>query len=312
MNTGSKQIVVVVVALVLLTSGVTDDVTALSRSEHITEEPADLSVATNVTRSNTLTVDANAAVGLTLRADTLDDRLATLAHRERLAASNSENQTAVLAVELRSVRRATNRLATRQTDTLAQHAQRNVTTEELLFELAQIDAAARRLDHRRDTAVARLDDLSAAGVDTRTLRADLMALQGPVRAQIAAIAVGETNGTAVSVQASQYSVALGMYTDREALVERYRADYLDASTEDPATIEGVTELIATTYPDEWENRTGYTIRRIDADLLYVEVEYTEGTIVAYIDRPTGLIFKEFHYGPLATDADRFDRFLPGD
>lgn len=312
MYTGSKRLTVVVVAVLLLTSGVADDVTALSRSEHVTEEPGDPSVATNVTRSNTLTVDANAAVGLGLRADTLDDRLATLAHRERLAASSSENQTAVLAVELRSVRRATNRLETRQTDTLAQHAQRNVTTEKLLFELARIDAAAHRLERRRDAAVTRLDDLSAAGVDTRTLRADLMTLRGPVREQVATIAVGATNGTVVSVETSRRSVALGVYTDRTALVERYRADYLDASTDDPATIEGVTELIATTYPDEWENRTGYTIRRIDADLLYVEFEYTEGTIVAYIDRPTGLIFKEFHYGPLATDADRFDRFLPGD
>jgi hypothetical protein len=310
MNTGGKQLTVVVVAVLLLTSGITADATALTRSGDVTEGPVDPSVATNVTRSNTLTVDANAAVGLTLRADSLDDRIATLAHRERLAASNSENQTAVLAVELRSIRRATNRLATRQADTLEQHVQRNVTAEELLFELGRIDASARRLDHRRDAAVARLDDLSAAGVDTRTLRADLMALQGPVRAQIATIAVGGTNGTAVSVEASQQSVALGVYTDRTAIVERYRADYLDAPADDPATIEGVTELIATTYPDEWENRTGYTIRRIDADLLYVEFEYTEGTIVTYIDRPTGLIFKEFHYGPRSTDADRFDPFLP--
>lgn len=309
MNPGSRRISAIVVVGLLLVSGFAGDGAALSSTQRL-DDPGTASLASNLTRANTFVVGTNAAVGMTLRADALDDRLATLAHRERLAASTPQNQTAVLALELRAVRRETNRLAARQADTLEQHVVRNVTTEQLLFELARVDATARRLDARRDDAATRLTDLSSAGVDTRMLRADLMALQGPVRAQVAAIATGAANASPVSFEVSQNSVVLGTYTDSQAVVERYRTDYLDAPTDEPATIEGVTELIATRYPAEWENRTGYTIRRIDADLLYVEFEYTEGTIVAYVDRPTAQVFKEFHFGPQSADPARFGGDLP--
>jgi hypothetical protein len=311
MNPGSRRISAIVVVGLLLVSGFAGDGAAAPSPAQRLDESGTASPLVDATRANTLVVDTSAAVGLTLRTDALDDRLATLAHRERLAASTPQNQTAVLALELGEIRAETDRLATRQADTLDQHAVRNVTTEQLLFELARIDAAAQRLDVRRDIAVSRLADLSAAGVDTRTLRADLMALQGPVRAQVAAIAVGAANASPVSFEVSRDSVVLGTYTGDQAVVERYHADYLDAPTDEPATIEGVTELIATRYPAEWENRTGYTIRRIDADLLYVEFEYTEGTIVAYVDRPTAQVFKEFHFGPRSADPERFGDDLPG-
>ncbi|SEP30551.1 hypothetical protein SAMN04487948_1406 [Halogranum amylolyticum] len=307
MNVGSQQLAVVAVVLITLVSGVADAGVAASPTERIDRPVVSDPSTTNVTRTNAIAVGPNAAVGLSLRANELDDRLATLAHRERLAATTAENETAVLAVELRAIRRATNRLETRQTEVLEQHARRNATTRDLVFELAAVDASARRLESRRDAAVARLDDLSAAGVDTRALRADLMALQGPVRARVAAMAVGTVDGTSVGVETTRDSVALGVHVDDRTVVERYRADYLDAPTDEPATIEGVSELVASNYPAEWENRTGYTIRRIDADLLYVEVEYTDGVVVAYVDRTTGLVFKEFHYGPRSNASDPLDR-----
>lgn len=294
-RTKRPQLAAVVAVSMLLLSGFAGTGVALSPVDN--HETATEPLRTlNGTRSQTLTVETNAAVGLTLRNDALDDRLATLAQREQLATSTSANQTTVLTDELRTIRKETNQLTTREAEALERHALRNVTTEELLYELARIDASAQQLEHRHTAAVTRLDDLSATGVDTWKLRADLMTLQGPVRAQVADVAVGAVNESVVSVEASAQSLTLETRAGTDTIVERYDAGYLDATADEPATIEGVTDLIATTYPTEWENRTGYTIRRIDADLLYVEFEYTDGTIVAYIDRPTARIFKEFHYG----------------
>lgn len=314
MNAASTRrcAIAVVLSALLLTSGVVSGVP--SGSDEAGSHGSERLVATDCVphcvvqfdtagaRNHTQSVGPNAGAVLTLRHDRLDDRLDALATRER--GEMADNETAALATEFDALRAGTDRLEAAQDAALQAYDDRNVTAEELVIELVRIDATARRLDKRRVAAAGRLDDLTAVDVDIRTLRADLLSLQGPVRQYSLGQFTGEREQGIVAVEASSDYVALATTTDRRSVVERYQANYRERPSDGPATIESAADLVADHYPVEWGNRTGYTIRQLDADLLYVELEHTEGTVVAYIDRPTARVFKEFQYTPLPAAAAR--------
>lgn len=313
MNTAStrKHTVAVVLSTLLVVSGVTGGVVAVDGDTVRAASPADCDASCvsqsaqfdpTGARNHSSVIGPNLGAALSLRHEALDSQLQTLAYRDRLA--TADNETAVLTMEFETLRAQADELAEREATALDNYDRRNSTAEELLVDLVHIDAAARRLDERRVAATARLTDLTVVGVNTRTLRADLLAREGPVRHHSLQRLTGAIPAGPVDIQASSEYVALATTSQQASVLERYQSDYRDRPSTGPATIEAAGELVAAHYPAEWSNRTGYTIRQLDADLLYVELEHTGGTVVAYIDRPSARVFKEFQYMPLPAAGGR--------
>lgn len=293
---------VVVLAALLVASGITGGVVAFDPGTDHTAVADGCGVDCSVqvaqfdpvgARNNTETAGPSAGAALSVRRDGLEDRIETLVYQERL--TKAKNETQVHAAELRRLRTQADELEAREAAALAGYDDRNTSAKTLLVELVRIDAEARRLDDRRAAVSGQLTDLTVVGVDTRALRGDLLARQGPVRYHTLQRFTGDAPTGVVEVTASRQYVALATTGQQEGVLERYQADYRDRPSSGPVTIEAAGELVAAQYPAEWNNRTGYTIRQLDTNLLYVELEHTEGAVVVYIDRPSARVFKEFQY-----------------
>lgn len=166
----------------------------------------------------------------------------------------------------------------------------NVSEQDLLQELARIDAEAEALQ-RSLRALDTLDE-GVEGVDISgragALRAQLELLEGPVRERVDGALAGDGPTPVVRVQAARTGVVLGTIDGGHYYREAVRFDNVNRSA--PDSFDGFGDLDERAI--ERYGEPPVSLSRPSDGLYVVEVEHPQGTITAYFDGGTGELFRE--------------------
>ena len=163
-----------------------------------------------------------------------------------------------------------------------------------------------------ETTVQMVHTLDEQSVDVERrlrLRGRLMALQGPVRAELASAIRGEGPSPRTFVGVSTNGLTLATLSDGQHIRETVRTD---AWNDDPGRLsfDDAQTRFAELYPWASEHTTEFSLRALGSDVYDVEYAHTHGTIIASIDGTTGALFRETQTASLAAlpvrDAKRTD------
>jgi len=173
-----------------------------------------------------------------------------------------------------------------------------------LERLAEIDAAARALDHRRDRIATLAKNTSGIGIGGRlaALGAELDTFTGPVRNRAGAVLRGEASRTRFYVAAGNGSVVLSTVTGDTYLREAFRGTLRNRAggTIDP---EDALNATAESYPAVWSARRNSTEVVGSGNSFLVRVPHRQGHLTAFVDSGSGAVFKEFQRRPVPTMGD---------
>ncbi|MFC7155859.1 hypothetical protein ACFQPA_10370 [Halomarina halobia] len=175
-------------------------------------------------------------------------------------------------------------------------------TSRYLRTLAQLDAEAEQLDRLVGQLNVLRKRVRGAPVSERRLnavRADLVALDGPVREHLVSVAAGRASPTRVSVETSDTGLVLSTITDRGRrpvyLREAYLGDVRRTSTgpdryrgDDIMEIPGrVNEL----YP--WASTRSYDGIHGMAEVYRVSLSHPHGYLTTFLDGQSDQVFREY-------------------
>ncbi|AKH96713.1 DUF7094 domain-containing protein [Halanaeroarchaeum sulfurireducens] len=171
------------------------------------------------------------------------------------------------------------------------------TAESYLATVGRLHARAAALE-ATVRAVDSLDEQSVGDERRARLRGQLMTLQGPVRAELAAALRGDGVSPRTFVGVSSNGLTLATLSDGDYVRETVRTD---AQDDDPGRLsfEDAQTRFAELYPWASEHTDKYSLRELGSDVYDVEYAHTHGTIIASIDGSTGALFRESQTKSLA-------------
>ncbi|KAB1189198.1 hypothetical protein GJR98_02010 [Haloferax sp. MBLA0077] len=204
--------------------------------------------------------------------------------------------------ELNRVEQRAIALQSAQQSAITQYNADELSSRELLVELARIDAEARDLDDRRIALRELATETPDFSVDPGRLAAlerELDTFTGPVRAHATDVLSGNADPTRFSVRTSQDGVVLSTVTDDSYIREVYRGDLRnrDESGLSPTV---ALDTVAGSYPEVWESRaTQNGADVVGAGNSYlVRINHDRGQLFAYVDSGSENVFKEAQIRPL--------------
>lgn len=222
---------------------------------------------------------------------------------------NQSTRTRLIRSTAAAVENRTAALRERQRAALHQYNTGSISTDAFLYELARIDAEARRLStlvNRLRTDVAATVGFAMSG-ELRTrldnLRADLVALQGPVRDRLVEVVRGSAEPTAVYVETSADGVVLATVDDTTFVREAYVAGARRPSEpdqfaqSDQPRISAAYQRAAELYPWAFENAIsppsagGFG----NTSAFHIRVDHRQGELTSYVDGSTTDAFREFQH-----------------
>ncbi|KAB1197435.1 MULTISPECIES: hypothetical protein [Haloferax] len=204
--------------------------------------------------------------------------------------------------ELNRVEQRAIALQSAQQSVITQYNADELTTREVLVELARIDAEARDLEERRVALRELARETPDFSVDSGRLAAlerELDTFTGPVRAHAADVLSGKAAPTRFSVRTSQTGVALSSVTDDTYIREVYRGD-LRNRDESGVTPTEALDKVAENYPGVWQSRATQNGADVvgAGDSYLVRINYDRGQLYAYVDSGSREVFKESQTRPL--------------
>lgn len=259
-------------------------------------------------------------------------------------APNESARRAVLQTAADRIERRVDGLERRERTARAEYNDGRITTERYLRRLAVIDAEASRLSARISQLSTRVDAVEGKPVSDRRLaglKADLVPLEGPVRALTVRAMAGKSAPLRSYVETSGDGLVLATVHDPgvTSMQEYVREAYVASARNDSrpnrfangtqAPLDAAEERARALYPWAFENHQGYAIGPYagglslqQAGVYPVAVNHPHGVdrrsdIVIYLDGGTTDVFREVQYKGLAhvptteLGQNRTDRLVLG-
>ena len=241
---------------------------------------------------------------LTFDRDAARTRLGTLTMVERIQSVETTDQRQRLILDaLNGIEQEIITLRTAQQRAISQYADGSTSTRAFALQLADIDARARALEHRRSRLAELASETESIGSTSRrfsSLERELETFTGPVRHRVGNVVAGQNESTRVFVAAAPDGLVLSTIVNGTYVREAYRGDLrnLDADQEiDPETALNVT---SSQYPTVWATKVNST-EVVGAGGLYrVSVPYRYGTLTTFLDGENEQIFKEYQARSLSS------------
>lgn len=282
-----------------------------------------LALAGTTKRSEVATTTLDVSGALATDSVALHSRYRELTFEARYqAAPNDSAREAVLRTTADQIEHQVDTLRRRERAARAAFNADQITTGRYLRRLAILDAEAGRLDERVSRLHARVEATDGEPVSDRrlaTMRADLVALDGPVRSGTAAAMAGHDGPLRTYVETSGDGVVLASVSDSDALAakEYVREAYVRSARNKSlpnqfangtqAPLDAVVERARALYPWTFNHKQGLSVAFLSgrpslalAGVYSVAVKHAHGTargsdLVAYLDGGTTDVFREVQY-----------------
>lgn len=229
--------------------------------------------------------------------------LQTRASIERIESADDVSiRSQLILGELNRVEQRAIALQSAQQSAITQFNANELSSRELLVELARIDTEARGLEERRVALRELATDTSDFSIDSGRLAAlerELDTFTGPVRAHASDVLSGAAEPTRFSVRTSQSGVVLSSIADDTYIREAYRSDLRNRDKSGVSPTQAL-ETVSENYPVVWENRaTQNGADVVGAGNSYlVRINHDRGQLYAYVDSGSQRVFKESQTRPL--------------
>jgi hypothetical protein len=240
--------------------------------------------------------------GLAFESSTTERRLSTGSTLERIeSAESDERRQQLLLQEVSAIEQRLISLRVRQRQAIGAYARGELSPRRFVYELAEVDAAARELEDRRERIEAAAESTPGFSISSSrfgNVELELNTLTGPVRGHAAAVLTGEADSTRFLVRTGPDSVALGMLRDGTYVREVYREPLRGGDSGD-FTLADAVNVTEQAYPTiAAERLRDDTLGSPGSDSTRVTVEHRRGRLVAFVDSGSQQVFKEFQFRPL--------------
>lgn len=210
------------------------------------------------------------------------------------AATSNDERNAVLEDALDDASDTLVALQARERAAFEAYTTHQITSKQLLVELARVDATARDAIATVETVDELAGSTAATSVGRRTdrLETELEILTGPVRDRVRRSLVGDASPIRVYVRTSPVGVSLAVMDDSQFEREATRLDDRDAAAAIGNQID-IQERPATLYPWAWSNQLSASTRGIlSAGIYRIDIAHPHGQLTGYIDAGTERVFRE--------------------
>lgn len=292
---------VVAVAALLVVAAITLPVAATPTGEP--RAATALLVLEGETASGFSEASMDVATALAVEHETAAVKIDRYAFEERFAAAQSDEDRRNRLFE------ATTRFNRRITALRSEHRQlrlayRNgsIETDTFVLELARIgaeSAALRSTLDRLNSLADRVPGLSYKGRIGR-LDAALVGVDGPVRERARAAISGSGDPLRLHVSASAEGTVMATLDNGRYLRSAYRADMHPPDTTDGITLDEAASRIAQLYPEAYNTSIQRGINGLGGGVYRITITLQQGTLTAYLDGSTELVFFEIQDQNLRT------------
>ena len=240
--------------------------------------------------------------GLAFESSTTERRLSTGSTLERIeSAASDERRQQLLLQEVSAIEQRLISLRASQRQATDAYARGELSPRRFVYQLAEIDAAARELENRRERIQAAAESTPGFSISSSrfgNVELELNTLTGPVRGHAAAVLTGEADSTRFFVRTGPDSVALGMLRDGTYVREVYREPLRGGDSGDFSLADAV-NVTEQAYPAiAAERLRDDTLGSPNSDSTRVTIEHRRGRLVAFVDSGSRQVFKEFQFRPL--------------
>ena len=240
--------------------------------------------------------------GLAFESSTTERRLSTGSALERIeSAESDERRQQLLLQEVSAIEQRLISLRVRQRQAIGAYAQGDLSPRRFVYELAEVDAAARELEDRRERIEAAAGSTPGFSISSSrfgNIELELNTLTGPVRGHAAAVLTGEADSTRFFIRTGPDSMALGMLRDGTYVREVYR-EPLRGGDSGKFSLADAVNVTEQAYPAiAAERLRDDTLGSPGSDSTRVTIEHRRGRLVAFVDSGSRQVFKEFQFRPL--------------
>ncbi|WP_458207305.1 DUF7096 domain-containing protein [Haladaptatus sp. NG-SE-30] len=251
------------------------------------------------TETKTPSISLGAALEMDKNEFETQRRMYTFSERVKNAKTREHKKQALIDYKFTLVKQLS-KLESAERTAGKQFNRQKLTSREYARRLAILDSRA----HEIERSISHMEELSNEvprfSPEVSTLRADLFALEGPVRTHIAESLRGTTTPNSIYIATTNSGVVLSMVENDQYIREAYRADYRKPEESESILDQKAQEITVEQYPG-LKNKTlreNTDPRYSSAGIWETDIIHRQGVVKAYLDSGTKEIFREIQYKDL--------------
>ncbi|MFC6731027.1 MULTISPECIES: hypothetical protein [unclassified Haladaptatus] len=260
----------------------------------------------NVERTGYGIASLDVAATLSAQNDGLHARLNSLTLEERLATAGSEEERQIIIQsEADQLTAEVNALEKRKLDALSAYNSGDLTSDQLLRELATIWMVATALEDRVDTVESAADDITRSRIakGISLARASLLELQGPIREHSALVVEGRATPRTVYLETSDSAIVLVTIAGDEYVREVSVPSARNPTAPDQydGDLDKVESRAEELHPWALENSRSRNYGSPELGFVGIypfQFPHSQGILQSYLDGGTGEIFYEIQHKDL--------------
>lgn len=185
-------------------------------------------------------------------------------------------------------------LRARERATTREYSNGNISAETAVRQFARIDASARDLRATLDLVRALTTRVGTSDFDgrIRDVEGDLVALQGPVRRQVALALAGDRSAVRVHVVGSDDALVLATLADGQYIREATNWRNRNASAQPVLDFGEVTSRVEQLYPWATSQRGATSVDWQGAGAWRFQARHSQGQLTASVDASTTDVYRE--------------------
>ena len=250
----------------------------------------------SVERTNFTQPGPNASAALSVRDTRLSRQLNAERTETKLAAFDSAaEKQAYVRRALTEVEIRTSELRQEEREAFRRHSTGELSSTELVIQLARIDTAAEQLSQNASRLGRAAERIEGFSVQTRVdaVKLNLRTLQGPVRDHAADVVRGTDAPSRIYASTTADGVVLTTIAQDTYVREVYDGSRRIASSDSQITREDIEPLMRQSYPGLMKRGDLQARSARESDIWVTEIPYRRGNLTALVDKDSpGRVFKE--------------------
>lgn len=227
------------------------------------------------------------------------DQLATRTTARELDDTPDSELDDRLVEEFDAVEAEVDDLESRERSAIRAFNREELTSRELLIELARIHLTASELRDRTDMLESHAETLDEGTISSdrsQRIKDDLRMFSGPMRAHTVSVLRAERPADRILVETSETAVTMSTIDDGQYIREVNRRS-LRGSGSSQLSDERTEEITAQRYPALWNRKTSWSVNELNSAFV-VSVSFDQGQLRTFTDGPTERTFIEHQRLPL--------------